>query len=349
MNLSLQKSHSLAASLAGLILAAAAIATFLGWRDLPPPFIWLDVAAVYFLAALPLLASLATAIVLQLPLRRSSLAILLVEIAALLVIPRLYIHARCQRDLREATQLARDSRYGEASALAHRVLALQPNAQLGSNSAAAFAKSMDQIVARIEQHLNELLAEPKTDAQRIQCADGLAMLGKTREALAMLDSSKTLADAPSARNLRATLHESQRHWQTALDWYVRGKAAWQAQPQSADRSAGLMQSTRGIAFCQRKLGHLHAAEAAWQELLALSPTADTHLLLAQFYEDTQQTGKAQFHARQAMQLAPGNNLIQHQARQLETKLLTSHFGCLGITVGDDQQPLTLPLNTQLSK
>src|SRR3954447_17131154 len=106
MNLPLPKSHSLAAILAGLLFAATAIATALGWHELPPPFIWPDVAAVYLLTALPLLASLATAAAVQFPLRWSSLALRALELPVLLIVPRLYIHARCRHDIREALQLA---------------------------------------------------------------------------------------------------------------------------------------------------------------------------------------------------------------------------------------------------
>src|SRR5262245_16581277 len=309
MKLSLTAAHSFAAALAGVVLVLASIATAFGWTDLPPPFASVDVAVVYVLAALPLLASLTTAALLQLPLRPSSFAILCVELATLAIIPRLYIQARCQRDFGEALQLAHDSHYGEASALAHRIVELQPNDRLESNSVAAFAKSMDQIVHRIEQRLNELLPHVETDAQRVQCADGFALLGKTREAITMLDASPTLANDPQACTLRGSVYDNQRHWQLARDWYVRAKAAWHVQPDSDVRSTGLAQATRGIAFCERKLGRLSQAEAAWQDLLDLTPTAETHLLLAQFYEDTQQTAKAQFHAQQATELAPASSPV----------------------------------------
>jgi hypothetical protein len=68
-------------------------------------------------------------------------------------------------------------------------------------------------------------------------------------------------------------------------------------------------------------------------VLALAPTAESHFLLAQFYEDTQQAMKAEAHARQAMildrrrYLAEGQNLID--------KLITLHFGCWGVAAADD--------------
>ena len=50
----------LAAVAAGIALVLATAANALGWHDFPAPFYWLDVALVYFLAALPLAATLAS-------------------------------------------------------------------------------------------------------------------------------------------------------------------------------------------------------------------------------------------------------------------------------------------------
>ena len=94
----------------------------------------------------------------------------------------------------------------------------------------------------------------------------------------------------------------------------------------------MARAVTGVAFCERKRGHLREAEAAWQELLSLAPTAETqadaHFLLAQFYDDTQQTEKSQFHVQQAMKLDPEQYV--EPGRQLLSKLVTSHFGCVGI-------------------
>jgi hypothetical protein len=76
------------------------------------------------------------------------------------------------------------------------------------------------------------------------------------------------------------------------------------------------------------LGHYARAETAYQQLLALSPTADTHFLLAQFYEDVQRTSLAAEHARRAMALAPER--YQQPGEQLLDKLVTLHFGCWGL-------------------
>ena len=111
-----------------------------------------------------------------------------------------------------------------------------------------------------------------------------------------------------------------------LAWYNRATQTWQSAPPSPERTAGLAQALTGIAYSNRKLGRLPQAEAAYQELLSLAPTADSHFLLAQFYDDTQVTTKAAYHARQAMSLDPAR--FNHPAHQLLDRLSTSHFGCL---------------------
>jgi tetratricopeptide (TPR) repeat protein len=341
MNLTLRKAHAFAAAIAGATLAVTALAAAFGWRDLPAPFVWLDVAVVYFLAALPLAASFAAAALLQLPLRRSSLVLLGVEAVVLVLIPRLYIQARCKRDLNEAMQLSRQFRYAEASALMHRLMDLKCEASFQGNSLASIVANMDQIVRDLEWRVAPPLPDDATDADRLDRAEKLAVLGRTREAIAILDSSSALATTPEACILLATVHENSGQWLAARQSFVQAKNAFQSQPDSPARPVGLEQAVTGIAFCERKLGRLREAEGAWQELLALAPTADTHFLMAQFYEDTQQAAKAQFHARQAIALAPERNDLVARARQLQDKLITSHFGCFGVFRTEQLRPNTL--------
>jgi tetratricopeptide (TPR) repeat protein len=97
-----------------------------------------------------------------------------------------------------------------------------------------------------------------------------------------------------------------------------------------------VQATTGIAYCERKLGRYAEAEAAYLERLALSPTAETHFLLASFYEDAQQTSNARTHARLAMALAPER--YRQPGKKLIDKLDTLHFGCLSGFFADQASP-----------
>jgi len=327
MKVSLTVAHSLAAAVAGVAFCSAAIASAaFHWTGRPLPN-WLDLSVVFFVTALPLAASLSVAALAQLPRNASTLAILGLEATVLLVIPRLYIRARCQNDLNQASQLAGQFRYAEASSLLHRVIAFEPHAMWNGNSALQAAKLIDQIIRQVEAQIAFPLANNASDEVRYQRAAQLAVLGRTAEALALLDSSASLTNSPQGHNLRGTIYESQNHWQTARDWYAQAKAAAEPLPDSPARTASIKQAITGIAFCERKLGHLREAESAWQSLLAHSRTADSHFLVAQFYDDTQQATKSQFHARQAMLLDPG---YTQQAGRLMDKLVTSHFGCLGV-------------------
>jgi tetratricopeptide (TPR) repeat protein len=294
----------------------------------PAPFVWRDVALVYFLAALPLAATLATAVTAKLQWSAHSLVILLVESIVLLAVPQLYIRARCDHDANRAAELARQSRFGEASQLLHQILALRPRATWDGGPVAPASTAIDQVVRQIDNRVATPLSDEAADEDRIDRAQNLAMLGRTGAALAILASSPTLTDSPSACNLRGTIHETQDQWRAAREWYAKAQAAWQTLDDSVERTAGLVRAITGIAYCERKLGRLREAETAWLELLALSPSADSHFLVAQFYEDTQQATQARVHARQAMALAPDR--YQVQGRRLLDKLVTSHFGCAGV-------------------
>jgi len=347
-NRNLLVAHAQAAAVGGAALAANAMAGVLGAApELPAPFVWRDVALVFFLAALPLAASLATAALGRLPWSNHSLVVLLVEAIVLLSVPRLYIRARSENDAARTMQLVSQSRFGEARNLVHRILVFAPETRWKGNSLAQLAANIDQIVSQIETRVTAPLHEDVTDDERIARAKNLAILGRNSEALAILASSPTLADSASACNLRGTIHETQNQWRAAREWYAKAKAAWQPLADSQERTAGLIQATTGVAFCERKLGRLREAETAWHELLALSPGADTHFLLAQFYEDTQQATKARFHAQQAMQLDPAKYSVQGD--RLMNKLVTSHFGCAAVFSADrspstpfGSDPLTNP-------
>jgi tetratricopeptide (TPR) repeat protein len=96
-----------------------------------------------------------------------------------------------------------------------------------------------------------------------------------------------------------------------------------------------LQATTGIAYCQRKSGRYAEAEANYQQVLALSPTADSYYLLAQFYEDTQQAEQARTHARQAMELDPAR--YGQKGEKLIRKLTVSDFGCLGVFTAENDR------------
>lgn len=326
--MSLTTANKLAACIAGCALAAGAIASGgLGYKSAPWPFVWLDVAVVCFIAALPLAALLTIALFHKRPRHGAVLAVCALELAVLIVVPRLYIHARCRRDLAQIDGLLAQSRFGEARLLVHRVLALERHAVINGTPLSVLAAEVDRVVEQIEARV---AVQPHLQASNdalVEQARYLAMLGRVNEALGVLGRSPALDDHPPACNLRGTIYETQEQWRLARYWYARGNGAWAA-AHTTDNTAGQAQALIGIALCERKLGRIGEAETNWQELLRLSPTADSHFLAAQFYEDTQQAAKALHHANIAAQLAPER--YKRAGQELIDKLQTSHFGCLGV-------------------
>jgi tetratricopeptide (TPR) repeat protein len=325
--------HRLAIAIGVAAVAASAVVGGLGMSDaVPAPFYWRDVGLVCFLCALPLSASIA-AVVVSKRLPKHAPAMLLLEAIALLAVPSLYIHARTRDAAVRAIGLMEQSRLGEARLLLHRLVMLAPSAQWKGYPLHRAAIELDAAV----QSLSERVAAPLTtnamDEDRLGRARDLAMLGRTSEAIRVLESSQPLLKSGEACNLHGTIDEALGQWSSACRWYNQAREAWRPLADSAERTAGLVRAATGLGYCQRKLGHLPEAEAAYQEVLALSPTARSHFLLAQFYEDTQQAMKAEAHARQAMALDPPHFLAD--GHKLIDKLMTLHFGCWGVATTDN--------------
>ncbi len=320
--------YGLAAAVAGGTLVVASLARAVGWQGFFAPFYWLDVAVVCFFAALPLVATLAVLVFGKWAANGRMLRVTAVEALVLILIPAFYTSVRIENEIASCVELVGQSRYGEARESMRRICRLAPGAKWNGQLLAGEAVKIEAIVARLEKGVAGELPRAATDAQRMERAQNLAMLGRTEEALEVLDVSESLAKDADACNLRGTILETRGEWREAHAWYVLAKKSWERAPESSRRAEGLMRAVTGVAFNARKMGSLREAEAAWQELLSISPSADTHFLLAQFYEDVQQAGKAQLHAREAMQLDPMRYGVSGE--RLLNQLVTSHFGCVGI-------------------
>lgn len=358
-----------------------------------PPYVWPDVAAVYFLSALPLAAISAAAAqrrVAQCGLLRLSTACLggalallvvaasaetarlsalvpfgaalvraalaitldtalvlawpafvgrplrrqpqrqatagLFAVAALLLMPSTYLDARRRHDAAELQYLLEQSRIGEAHALTQRMLLLTPDAKFDGRPLRSLAAAVGQATRDLEARVARPLAADAAERRRLDRVRDLAMLGRTDAALDALQLWPEWLHSAPALNLCGTIQETNGRWREGLACYQAAERAWEFAPPSPQRTAGLAQATTGSAYCLRKSGRYAEAESAYLQLLALSPTADTHFLLARFYEDTQQTAKARTHAKLAMAAAPKR--YRRQGERLLEKLNTLHFGCL---------------------
>lgn len=249
-------------------------------------------------------------------------------VMVLALLPTVYVAARCQREITELTSLIEQSRIGEARQLCQRLTALSPSANIRGRSLHRLTRDIDRDLGVLTSRLAAIGPDAVLPGQRLERCRLLAMLGRSDEALVELIPLRQSPVSPAAHDLCGTIHETTSDWTMARDLHLQAKAGWIRQPESSERTAGVFRATTRIAYCHRKLGDYELAEEAYREALILSPTAETHFLLAQFYEDMQQSHKAMAHARQAMTLSPQR--YQRAGRTLIDKLTVDHFGCLTI-------------------
>lgn len=242
---------------------------------------------------------------------------------AAVLLPAIFTSARCRKESDHLQDLIEQSRFGEARELARQLLRLQPGLKLGKTSLENIEAELSQIVAELKSALAHPPVLNDAQAEGLDRIRRLAMLGRADEALREIGRLQNLD--LQACNLCGTIYETRHEWASAREWYRRGHRASQTlQPGPLQRS-GQLQALQGIAYCERKSGRYRNADTAYRQILAISPTADSHFLIAQFYEDTQQTSLAREHALRAIALNP----VQYReaGERLLNRLATRHFGC----------------------
>jgi tetratricopeptide (TPR) repeat protein len=263
---------------------------------------------------------------------KNAAAIALLDLAIMIGLPWVYLAARSNHDSGQLAELLEQSRIGEAHELAGRMLALDPQQPFQGQPLKKLSANLDRAVREMESRVTAPLPPSAGDEAHLARARDLAILGRTAAALATLDQAASLADSPDGLLLRGTIYQTRQEWLPSADAFRRAAKVIESLPLSPERTVGLITAASGVAFAERKLGHNAAAETAYEQVLKLDPSADTHYLLAQFYEGTQQAAKAQHHARQAMSLAPDR--FQQPGQRLIDKLVTHHFGCWGAAAAE---------------
>jgi hypothetical protein len=255
-----------------------------------------------------------------------------VGLVILILVPAVYVGARCRHDATRLGSYLGQYRFGEARDIIHAILMLDPRREFNGQPLTAVRDNVDGVVADLESRVAARLSPYTSPQDRFDRGRVLAMLGRTGEALDVLGP----VHGPEADSLRGTIHETREEWQPALDSFREVRKAWEAQPPSPARQAALARAATGTAYALRKLGRYPEAEAAYRELLELEPTAENHFLLAQFYEDAQQAGKARDHARRAMAMEPDR--YEKEGKKLISKLAVYHFGCFGVFSEESSDP-----------
>lgn len=242
------------------------------------------------------------------------------------MVPAIYLQARSRHALRQLDGLLEQSRLGEAERLARALRLLNVDSP---------DRPLDITVYELESTLEDLRKQvrrplPSSDKplEVISRARIWAILGERETALEQLDRYPRLQKTPELALLRGTIEETLENWTEAESAFRTAHAGWKLRDDSPEKLAGLYQATRGIAFAQRKSGAFQSAETTYRELLELSPTAETHFLVARFYEDMQKSSAAQRHAQEAMTLDPQR--YGRPGEELIKTLSSLHFGCWGV-------------------
>ena len=262
---------------------------------------------------------------------KTGLALAGLAVLVLFLVPTIHVHERCKQDQVRLGQAWNLARLGEAKPLVHGLAILDPRGEWNGQPLRKAALRLDDMAKKLQALVAQPLAEQATVAQRLERARNLARLGRTQAAIDVLATVQDPQSAPEVDNLRGGIYQIESDWKLGLASYRKAQAAWEAQPASAARSQGLVTATKGVGYCQRKLSQFPQAEATYQQLLALSPTADSYLLLAEFYEDSRQADKARSHARRAMALDPTH--YQQQGDSVLRRLSIANFGCMSIFSG----------------
>jgi tetratricopeptide (TPR) repeat protein len=155
------------------------------------------------------------------------------------------------------------------------------------------------------------------------------MLGHTSNAINLVLEKEESTQCIEASSLLGTMHENMHDWNSAIRFYSIAEALLKSSSEDSHASAEAYQVAMGSAYCYRRLGRLNEARACYQRLLEINPNADTHFLLAQFFEDIQETSLARHHALEAARL--DSNRYRERGHQLIGRMRTLHFRCLSVS------------------
>lgn len=186
---------------------------------------------------------------------------------------------------------------------------------------------MHEIAVAISEKVEGLQANAAMLPDGYEKAKSLAMLGDRSAAIELLLKTGTDRELTVPELLLlATMQEHEHNWPDALETYR--IAEEKIDPEAPQSERMLEAALKGQGFALRKQGRTREAESKYQALLKLSPTADSHFLLAQFYQDSQAGDKASFHLEKAV--AIGGSRFREAADEMRFRLRSHQFGCFKV-------------------
>lgn len=263
------------------------------------------------------------------PGRSRLVGVLLLAIA--IVVPEACVDSRVRREHERLQQFRNDGRVAEALAAARSLSEIRPRSRVETNagrsiSTTELVQSLSKRVTALEQRLDRLAPDgtPETRLRRGRLLGQLSRRPAAIEELKPVPELGTLRQQIEACLLLGVLHVDEEQWQIGLNWYRQAMRRASHPSGQADTDA-MTRALKGMGYSYRKLGRYSEAAEAYDALIAIAPTADHHFLLAQFYEDAQESRLARRHAEKAIQLAPTR--WRGPGERLIDRLVTRQFGC----------------------
>jgi len=201
-----------------------------------------------------------------------------------------------------------------------------PGCEISGQPIGLLSRQLTEHLQILSQQARLLSADRSLEG-RIESGRILAILGERDAAIECLTAAiEQQPRSAQTWQILGAVYEHQEEWSDALQAYQTAAELWPHNTTLDEDMSGQIAAWKGIAFVQRKQGRLREADAAYQQFIAIAPTAANHFLLAQFYESAERSATAIAHARQAATLDPTN--YDAPAADLIRKVSQGGFGCL---------------------
>ncbi|QEG39041.1 tetratricopeptide repeat protein [Roseimaritima ulvae] len=249
-------------------------------------------------------------------------------LALLLAIPAAYNDSIAQGLHNDLQQSLNDQRVTRACRQSAQLMQLQPQRTIGELNVAGLQQELRQAQTQLQSQLESTPPQPHSLTAIGQRVVLLMQLDRHEQALVCL---QPLLHGerfhPIALDYQGLCYQRMEQPQASLAAYQASAEYWREQiAQDADQPPeGLASALRGIGYAARQLNQRGLEERAYAELVAVAPSGENHLLLAQCYQEHQKTDLARTHAMAGKQLSPERSA---QADKILSALTVEHFGCL---------------------
>lgn len=243
-------------------------------------------------------------------------------------VPAAYVDALTDGIRIDLENSLKERRYVLAERQARTMAELKRSGSVHGRDLAGLVVELRQTVDKLEAEVRRPLAVRAPVADIGRRITLLMHLDRFEDALRLLSPLRRDARFQSiCLDYQGLCWQRLQQYRNSLDAYQSAVAYWSRQPESDRKRLSLASAWKGIGFAARRLSQRTLEEQAYRTLVDLSPTAESHFLLAQCYSEHQKTQLAADHSTIAVQLDPK---MKAQSESMLTSMSRDHFGCLQI-------------------